>query len=750
MRIAILSTYPPRHCGLATFTTDLRRAMLEADSSVEVLVVPVLDDDPHPATGDEVLLTLRQHERADYVAAARRLEASGVDVVLVEHEFGIFGGEDGSHVVELLDHLTVPHVVTLHTLLLDPSPSQRVVLERVVSRAAQVTVFTALARDQLVRSGMVEWDRVAVLAHGAPESLQPMAPGDHRAAPGPGLPELTPHGGRRVLSTFGLLSASKGLDVAVRALRAVADVHPDVLYVVAGRTHPEVVRREGERHRDDLRRLTSDLDLDDHVLFVDRYLDDDEIRSLLTRTEVFLTPYRHEEQVVSGVLTFALVAGCPVVSTPYFYATELLSSGAGRLVGFDDHEALGEAVADLLGDRNALTEAARTAYRVGSQLTWPEVGRETLKVLAAATSPPREPPAAPPLAHLRRLVDERGIVQHAVGAEPDRSTGYCVDDVARLALVADALVRRGHDDADALVHVVERSIGFLADAWDPTSGGMHNLADADGWWLGEPGMGDHVGRAVWALGSIGSGGGETAARSREHLGDLVASGLEPLHLRTSAYAVLGLAALPRHHLDAAARRLLRRLSDELADRLRLCATDDWTWFEDRLTYDNARLPHALVCAGSAQRDAEQLRLGLAALEWYAGQCTVDSGVVVTVGNRWRTRGSAPADVSELARDEAWDEGDEQPLEAAALVEACVAAYRATGSPLHARRARRAFAWFHGRNRWGHVLVDAVDGGCHDGVGPRGLNANLGAESTLAHLQAWLALDSVDLLSPGSG
>ena len=746
MRIAIISTYPPRHCGLATYTTDLRRAMLSVDSSAQVLVTAVLDEDD-PAPGhDEVVHTLRQHDRADYAAAAHRLDESGVDVVLVEHEFGIFGGEHGSHLVELLEHLDVPYVVTLHTLLLDPSPSQREVLERVVARAAQVTVFTALARDQLVRSGMVEWGRIAVLAHGAPEALQPSLPSVLSTPPaGRGLPELTPHARRRVVSTFGLLSANKGLDVAVRALRTVVDIHPDVLYVVAGQTHPEVVRREGERHREDLRRLTSELGLEDHVLFVDRYLDDDDIRSLLARTEVFLTPYRHEEQVVSGVLTFALVAGCPVVSTPYFHATEVLSDGAGRLVGFDDHDAMGEAVADLLGDRQALTEAARTAYRIGSQLTWPEVGRETLKVLAAATSPPSEPLPAPPLTHLVRLVDPGGIVQHAVGVEPDLSTGYCVDDVARLGLVADALVRRGHADADVLRPMVTRSLGFLDDAWDPPSGAMRNFADADGWWLGEPRMGDHVGRAVWALGSIGSGRGHAAEWSRDLLGDMVATGLEPLHPRTSAYAVLGLASLPRHHLGTEARGLLRRLSDELADLLRTCATDDWTWFEDELTYDNARLPQALICAGSAQRDSEQLRLGLAALEWYADQCRLDSGVVVTVGNRWRTRRPAPADLSDPARDEGWDEGDEQPLEAAALVEACVAAYRATGSPVHARRARRAFAWFHGRNRWGQVLVDAVDGGCHDGVGPRGLNVNMGAESTLAHLQAWLALDSVDLL-----
>lgn len=663
MRVAILSTYPPRRCGLATFTADLRIALLEADHSVEVVVVGVLDepglDQPEVAEASdedvppEVVLSLRQHDRADYARTAEAINDAGVDVVLVQHEYGIFGGEAGEYLLDLLRALTVPYVVTLHTLLLDPNPQQRAVLGAVVEGAAEVTVFTALARDQLVRSGLAPWGRVSVLNHGAPEHLQSarVRPGAHvppAVDASPSIPELAGHDDRRVISTFGLLSPGKGIDMALRALRRVADEHPDALYVVAGRSHPGVVRHEGERYRTRLRELTAELGLDEHVLFLDRYLADEDIRDLLLRTEVFLTPYRHPEQVVSGVLTFALVAGCPVVSTPYFYATELLTTGAGRLVGFDDHEAMADAVVDLLTDHDLRARTAETAYRVGSQYTWPRVGRDALKLLSTtahagvstgqlATS--GGPGPSPPLDHLHRLVGPGGIVQHATHGEPDHATGSCIDDIARLAIVADGLLRRGGPERErpALQQMVTLGLDHIEDAWDGERAAMRNLRDLDGRWLDEPHTGDHLGRAIWALAQVGSGTGAAAERSREVLRRVLAAEPTLPAPRSAALAVIGLARLPGHELGSAGRRSLTHLSAGLASLLTTNATSQWLWFEDELTYDNARLAQALVSAGAAQRDATQLRLGLEALDWYCGQCRVDSGTVVLVGNRWRRR-----------------------------------------------------------------------------------------------------------------
>ena len=758
MRVAILSTYPPRRCGLATFTADLRSALVSADSSTEVVVAAVLDEEP-AETAPEVFLTVRQHERGDYARAALALNGSGVDVVLVEHEYGIFGGDFGEYLVELVEALSVPYVVTLHTLLREPGPQQRAVLRRVLEGASRVTVFTAMARDQLVRSGLATWDRVAVVNHGAPEHLLPVrraegARGARQGTEAAGLPELGVHTDRRVLSTFGLLSPGKGIEVALRALPSVVENHEDVLYVVAGRTHPDVVRREGERYRAMLQDLVADLGLQDHVLFVDRYLSDEDIRGLLHRTELFVTPYRSEDQVVSGVLTFALVAGCPVLSTPYFYATEVLSTGAGRLVGVDDHEAMAAAVSEFLGDEASLEGASRAALELGTQYTWPEVGRETLKVIGEAArglDGGRAGGGAAPtlrLTHLRRMVDPGGIVQHAVGLEPDRSTGYCVDDVARLGLVAAGLARRDPRHG-AWTEVACRSAEFLAEAWEAGRGAMRNFRAADGGWLDEPHHGDHVGRAIWALGEMGLGSSALAHGCRALLHDVVVADPELSSPRSASFAILGLARLPVDLLPTEERHLLRRLGGHLASLYEAHASAEWQWFEDELTYDNGRLPQALVAAGASRRDADQVRLGLEALEWYCGQCAADSDAVVLVGNHWRHRHPAQGtpegdEPDQHAPSRGRDEGDEQPLDAAALVEACVEAFRVTGSPTYCQRARNAFAWFHGRNRWGLSLYDEASGGCRDGVGPDGLNPNEGAESTLAYLQAWLALESVGL------
>ncbi len=391
MRVAIVSTYLPRACGIAVFSGDLRNAMLDADSSVEVEIVAMVrdsesNDSPHVAG------TIRQGIAGDYAAAAAELNRSGVDVVLIEHEFGIFGGTVGGHILRLVEALTVPVVVTLHTVLAEPSEAQSATLRALCDRADRVMVFTETAKRMVVSQGLADPDRVRVVPHGAPDVLCETAWSDHGSdqpvpdlitlgdEPIPVRPDQT------VLSTFGLISAAKGLEVAIRALPAITAAHPEVVYLVAGRTHPDVIDHEGESYRDGLTRLVRDLGLDQHVRFLDRFLTINELARLLRRTDLYLTPYRSREQIVSGALTFAVAAGCPVVSTPYFYAEDLLASGAGRLVPFGDERALADAVLALLDSPDALAAARKEALREGAELGWSSVGKATLAVLAEAAA----------------------------------------------------------------------------------------------------------------------------------------------------------------------------------------------------------------------------------------------------------------------------------------------------------------------------------------------------------------------------
>jgi glycosyltransferase involved in cell wall biosynthesis len=383
MRVAIVSTYQPRHCGIAVFSGDLRAALLEADSSLAVDIVSISRGDnsrPHPP---EVVATIRQEVASDYCAAAEELGRANVDVVLIEHEYGIFGGNDGHFVLELANQLTVPMVVTLHTVLANPPAERARTMRALCQRAALIMVFTETARRMLGEQGLAELERVRVVPHGAPDELTQAAWADgvdeDIASSSLQLPSLA---GRTVLSTFGLISDSKGLELAIRALPSIVASHPEVLYLIAGQTHPEVIHKEGESYRLGLQQLVHDLDLCNHVWFIDRFLSIDELAMLLARTDLYLTPYRSRDQIVSGALTFAVAAGCPVVSTPYFYAEDLLSSGAGRLVPSADSSELAAAALDLLGSRAKMKAARAEARRVGADLTWSSVGKTTLELLS--------------------------------------------------------------------------------------------------------------------------------------------------------------------------------------------------------------------------------------------------------------------------------------------------------------------------------------------------------------------------------
>ena len=740
MRVGIVSTYPPRACGIGTFSRDLRQALLAAHGVAAVdLVAIVRGDELDQAT--EVVAQVRQDRRGEYAAAARLLERRGDDVVVIQHEYGIFGGHDGAHILSLASELRQPMVLTLHTILSAPSVLQAETLRALCDMAALVCVFTETARRMILDARLVSPERVRVIPHGGPTELLPGArpPQPHRVGSGESTPIVTD---RRVLATFGLISPGKGIEVAIAAMPAIVARHPNALYVIAGQTHPEVAKLHGEEYRISLERLARDLDLTDHVVFDDRFLSIEDLASMLAATTIYLTPYRSREQVVSGALTFAIVAGCPTVSTPYFYAEDLLASGAGILVPFDDPAALAEAVNGLLDQPERLERMRIEAEATGRELAWPQVGRQTADVLREALtlgrpSATRRPqPATLPRArasHLLTMVDDVGIVQHADGIVPLRSSGYCTDDVARLAIVSVGM--GGTTGAEAYRRMLARSLGFLRHAWSAELRGMHNFMSYERRWLDEPHGGDHLGRAAWALGEVVAA--EPVAALLEPslilLREMLPALAEQQWPRSIAFAALGLARADPTVVGGEAEAILRALSGRLAAIQRANASPDWHWAEDELTYDNARLPQALIAAGTRLGDVGLVREGVRSLDWYAAELGTDGDHLQLVGHRGRRRGEPRG-----------RNGDEQPLDAAALVEAEVEAFLATRGERHARDAVRAFEWFLGRNRLGQSVYDFATGGCHDGLGESGVNANEGAESTLAYLQALLVLDAAGL------
>ncbi len=734
MRTAIVSTYPPRSCGIGTFAADVRATLLGVADIERVDVVAVLNEPSRPQRR-ALLSTIGQAVRGDYIRTARMLGRLDVDVVLLQHEYGIFGGRDGEYVLSFAEELTQPLVVTLHTVLSEPTQHQLEVLTELCEHAELVIVMTDTARRLLVECGACPEDKIRVVPHGAPVRLTARA---SASLDGPTAGPYARTSDRFLLSTFGLISPGKGLETVIEALPAMIERHPEIVYVIAGRTHPDVAYREGERYRLMLERRVLELDLGEHVEFDDRFLSINELSDLLAATDVFVTPYRNREQIASGALTFAIAAGCGIVSTPYWYAQDMLASGAGRLVPFDDTAALADAVLEYVEQPDKLAAARSEARRIGSSLGWPSVAEATAVVLREAheLAPRRRPVGVADLQltslrtdHILTLVDDVGIVQHAHGIIPNRDSGYCVDDVARLAVVSLALARRG--DEQPWASILYRALAFLHAA--EGEGGMHNFMSYDRSWLDEPHMGDHVGRTVSALGEILATAWIPAVvgPARDLLGRLVAalSG-EVVSVRTAAYTVLGLARLDHDRLDPQARSLLERLVQQLADAYESNASDEWSWFEDKLTYDNARLPQALIAGGSALGRDDLIDLGLESLRWLGDESGLDGDVLRVTGHFGRRKGEAAPGA-----------GDEQPLDAAALVEAELTAFAVTRDAEHGVRARRAFEWFLGRNHLQRPLYDFATGGCSDGLGVEALNANEGAESTLAFHRAALVLEA---------
>jgi glycosyltransferase involved in cell wall biosynthesis len=732
VRTAIVSTFPPRACGIGTFAADLR-ATLTGTGAVAVADLVAVVHEPSSPQGRGLLATIAQAVRGDYVRTARMLGRLDVDVVLLQHEYGIFGGRDGEYVRSFARELAQPLVVTLHTVLSEPTPHQAEVLTELCAEAELVIVMTDTARRLLVESGACPEEKVRVVPHGAPVRITARAARDHEAL------ASSPSATRDVfrLSTFGLISPGKGLETAIEALPAMIERHPEIVYTIAGRTHPDVAHREGERYRLMLERRVLELGLGAHVEFDDRFLAVDELSDLLAATDVFLTPYGNREQIASGALTFAIAAGCAVVSTPYWYAQDMLASGAGLLVPFRDSEALADAVCSYVERPEALTAARAEARRIGSSLSWPAVAEATARVLleAGELAPRRRPAGVADLHltslrtdHLLTLADDVGIVQHAHGIIPNRDSGYCVDDVARLAVVSLALAGRG--DEQVWTSVLYRALAFLHAA--TADGGMRNFMAYDRRWLDEPHLGDHVGRSIWALGDILATAWVPAVvrPAGDLLDRLVGTLSGDVSLRTAAYTVLGLSRLDADRLEPAAHRLLERLVEQLADAYRRTCSEDWCWFENELTYDNARLSQALLLGASALDRSELAELGLESLRWLGDECGLDADALRLPGHRGRRRGErAPG------------AGDEQPLDAAALVEAELSAFAVTGAAEHGARAIKAFEWFLGGNRLQRPLYDFATGGCSDGLGRDALNDNEGAESTLAFHHAALLLDA---------
>ena len=732
-KAVLVGTAPPRRCGIATFTDDLRQALSAAGADTPAVQVALTDDGGSYEYGPEVVFEVQADRIEDFRSAADYINGADLDVLCVQHEFGIFGGATGSHVDELLEHVRVPVVTTLHTVLPEPSPELCAATRRLADRSDVLVVLAEQAVDLLVKGCGVDREKVRVIPHGVPAG--PRIDQDRAK-------ESIVARGRTVLLTFGLLSPGKGIEVVIEALPDVVAQHPDVLYVVLGATHPHVLRN-GDDYRTGLQARVQELGIQDHVRFVDRYVDLDELRRHLAASDVYITPYHGSDQIVSGTLAYAVGSGCVVVSTPYAYARELLADGRGELVPFRDPVAMGKTLSALLADDERRAEMGRRARAHGEAMSWPAVGATYSDLFAEVIarhearplpSVPRAVPA-PRFDHLRALTDDVGVFQHAPHGIPERAHGYCTDDVGRALVVAVEGAVRGDAVAAGLV---PGCLSFLQDAQQP-NGRFANLMGFNRRFQEGTASQDTLGQAVWGLGvTVGTSPDQHyRALAAEVLERAVPASAHLHATRAVAYAMTGLVGyLQRFPGALSVQRVLRTLAERQLHRLAAHSRDGWTWFDDALTYGNAVVPGALLLAGRALDEPAWTGTGTRTLDFLLER-TFEDGRFSPVGNE----GWFPRDGSKAVY-------GQQPVEAGLTVRACVTAHEVTGQARYQEAACSAAEWLLGANRLGVPLYDPDTGRCADGLDRHGASDNAGAESTISALLALLALQPVPVPPAG--
>ena len=729
-RIAVIGNSPPRLCGIATFTRDVRLAIHSVYPEIALDLYAMNDDAGPYAYGPEVCCTIAQDDVADYRLAAQRINDSNADVVLVQHEYGIFGGPAGAHLLRLLDRVTAPVVVTLHTVLEQPDADQRAVIEALARRASTLIVMAEKGREILARVHGIAHDRIAIVPHGVP---------DRPHLPAAAMKPRFDFDGRRVLLTFGLLSPNKGIETLIRALPAIVAAHPDTLYVVLGATHPHLVAREGEAYRDSLVALAEELGVAGAVRFVDGFLDQDRLLDYIQASDIYVTPYLNETQITSGTLAYAVALGKPVVSTPYWHAAELLGDGLGVLVPFGDSRRFAEEIITLLDSPDRMADMSNRAYQVGRSMAWRKVAESYVGICRDAV---RKRPARisalnraaerhvvePRLEAIERMTDNCGMIQHSIYAVPDRNHGYCVDDNCRALMLMHRIDGPGAARADQLATVYA---SFVQHAWNGERGRFRNFMGFDRAWLEAEGSEDSFGRSLWAIGkTVGEAHSLSLRRWALNLFEQVAPhALELGSPRTWAFALLGAEAVLRAHRDhPLARRLVGEFGQRLLMQLRHERREGWTWFEAVLAYDNARLPEGLVRAGAIMGDKAMIDEGLAALDWLDRIQTSDEGRFRAVGtDSFGRRYAQPLPF------------DQQPLEAWATVDAALSAFEISGDARWQDTAWRAYGWYLGENDLDLPIATQGDGGCFDGLMSDRVNLNQGAESILAYQFACVAM-----------
>lgn len=733
MKIAYIGTYPPRECGIGTFTENLFAAMINRGKDLrkqhEGIVIAIDDQEESYDYPKEVQLTIRQEQQGDYIEAARFINLSGADVCILEHEFGIFGGQNGVYVLPLLHRLEIPLIVTLHTVLKTPSYNEKAILTEICKMAARIVVMTHKAVEFLTGIYNIPATKIELIEHGVPDLKF-----NHALAKKEFKLDT-----KKVLLTFGFISRNKGIETVIKALPAIVARYPETVYIILGKTHPAVLRHSGEEYRIFLLRLAKNLQLEKHVLFLNDFIEQEELFQYLYAADIYITPYLNEAQITSGTLSYAIGAGAAVISTPYWHATELLAEDRGRLFDFNNSEELAMILMDLLDHPAKLKSLRNKAYTYGQEITWPKVGAKYNEVAKLVLKEQAEQPVKketildplvlPPflLDHIKRMTDDTGIIQHAKFGIPNLKEGYCLDDNARaLLMVLMAYKQMKLPLALDLLPVYLSYIHYMQNE----DGTFRNFLSFRRDFLDKQGSEDSFGRAIWSLGYLlGNAPNDAYFQSgRQIFFDAVPNFEKLRSIRSIANTIIGISYyLQSSPHDEAIREVLKMMTDKLVKQYKQNKTENWCWFEELLAYDNAILPLSLLHATSILNDDDIRNTAIESMH-FLSDITLKDEFLSLVGNEnWYVKNGASSMYAQ------------QPLDALAMVLMFHQAFQLTKDRAYLGKLYSSFMWFLGENDMRMCLYDFETKGCCDGLESYGVNRNQGAESTLAYLISHLTM-----------
>ena len=726
--ILYLSTFPPRECGIATFTKDLTISMdKKFNPSLKSKILAVNENGSSIYNYDKkrVAMQLNESDIENYIEAAEKINLNDkIKLVCIEHEFGIFGGEEnGEYLIAFLEKLEKPVVVTFHSVVPDPSDEKRRVVRAIAKRSSAITVMAKVAVDILHNDYGIDKNKIFVIHHGVPaiDYLKDNTSIKHSL----GLDN------RFVISTFGLINSGKGIEYVIKALPKIVKKYPNILYLVIGETHPVVRKQEGEEYRNKLIKLVEKLKLKDNVKFYNKYLTLDEIVEYLKATDVYVYSALDMNQIVSGTLAYAMSAGRAVVATPSLHAKEMVGNERGILVKLKDIKSMEDALMSLVSDEVLRKDMERKAYEYTRQMTWPNVATNYLEIFKKFITVKKNiglyklPKLN--LNHLFTLTDDTGIIQHAKHSMPNRDTGYTLDDNSRALVVA--TMHYDYYRSERSLKLINTYLSYIYHS-QREDGLFHNLMSYDKRFVDEVGSEDSFGRTLWATGRlVNSKVNENLKKSAKFIFD---NGIKHIYeldsVRSKVFSLIGLYNYYKVYNAEDIKDKIKLLADKLIDHYSEISDDNWFWFEDSLTYSNGKIPEALFMAYDITKDNKYLEIAEKSLNFLSSLLILD-GKLVLIGHKgWYKRGNERAFY------------DQQPVDASGMVQVYTTAYKITGKQEYYDNAFLAFQWFLGKNMLNQMVYDEATGGCYDGLLPNCINLNQGAESTISYLLARLSLE----------